>query len=256
MANLAILDAEVNAFQDFDRSVVGNDPVQPQQGALSGYEPDRQDNRAAGSRRRSFADFCGGDLMSALAEFSAPVDKRSLDRAAGDKFRQAIVAGKIAPCARLKEANLALQFQLSRGTVRTALHRLVAEGLVAQRPYSGWQVVSLSSYDAWELYTLRGSLEALAARLAAANMNDTGRHKLWEAFGRLKTAVRAKNDEAITDADFAIHKMIVDLAGHKRLAARSWNNRPGSISPRQTPYAPQPIEKSDLLQWTDPQIAA
>jgi DNA-binding GntR family transcriptional regulator len=158
--------------------------------------------------------------MSALAEFSAPVDKRSLDRAAADKLRQAIVAGKIAPGARLKEANLALQFQLSRGTVRTALHRLVAEGLVAQRPYSGWQVVSLSSHDAWELYTLRGSLEALAARLAAANMNDTGRHKLWEAFGRLKTAVRAKNDEAMTDADFAIHKMIVDLAGHKRLAAQ------------------------------------
>src|SRR5262249_49947463 len=159
---------------------------------LTGYEPDRQDNRAAGSRRRSFAGFCGGDLMSALAEFSAPVDKRSLDRAAADKLRQAIVAGKIAPGARLKEANLALQFQLSRGTVRTALHRLVAEGLVAQRPYSGWQVVSLSSHDAWELYTLRGSLEALAARLAAANMNDTSRHKLWEAFGRLKTAVREK----------------------------------------------------------------
>jgi DNA-binding GntR family transcriptional regulator len=158
--------------------------------------------------------------MSALAEFSAPVDKRSLDRAAADKLRQAIVAGEIAPGARLKEANLALQFQLSRGTVRTALHRLVAEGLVAQRPYSGWQVVSLSSQDAWELYTLRGSLEALAARLAAANMNETGRHKLGEAFARLKTAVRVKNDEAITHADFAIHKMIVELAGHKRLAAQ------------------------------------
>jgi DNA-binding GntR family transcriptional regulator len=158
--------------------------------------------------------------MSALAEFSAPVDKRSLDRAAADKLRHAIVAGKITPGARLKEANLALQFQLSRGTVRTALHRLVAEGLVAQRPYSGCQVVSLSSHDAWELYTLRGSLEALAARLAATNMNETCRQKLWEAFGRLRTAVRAKNDEAITDADFAIHKTIIDLAGHKRLAAQ------------------------------------
>jgi DNA-binding GntR family transcriptional regulator len=158
--------------------------------------------------------------MSALAEFSGPIDKRSLDRAAADKLRRGIVAGEIIPGARLKEADLAMQFQLSRGTVRTALHRLVAEGLVAQRPYSGWQVVSLSSHDAWELYTLRGSLEALAARLAAENMNELHRQKLWETFGRLKSAVRVKNDEAITDADFAIHKMIIQLAGHQRLAAQ------------------------------------
>ncbi len=158
--------------------------------------------------------------MSALAEFSDPIDKRSLDRAAADKLRRAIVAGEIIPGARLKEADLAMQFQLSRGTVRAALHRLVAEGLVAQRPYSGWQVVSLSSHDAWELYTLRGSLEALAARLAAENMNESRRQKLGEAFGWLKLAVRAKNDALITDADFAIHKMIIELAGHKRLAAQ------------------------------------
>jgi DNA-binding GntR family transcriptional regulator len=159
-------------------------------------------------------------VLSALAEFSAPINKRSLDRAAADKLRRAIVTGKIAPGTRLKEAELAMQFQLSRGTVRAALHRLVAEGLVTQRPYSGWQAVSLSSHDAWELYTLRGSLEALAARLAAANMNETRRQQLWEAFVHLKTAVRAKNDEAITDADFAIHKKIIELAGHKRLAAQ------------------------------------
>jgi DNA-binding GntR family transcriptional regulator len=158
--------------------------------------------------------------MSALAEFSGPIDKRSLDRAAADKLRRAIVAGEIVPGARLKEADLAVQFQLSRGTVRAALHRLVAEGLVAQRPYSGWQVVSLSSHDAWELYTLRATLEALAARLAAETMSDSRRQKLWEALGRLKSAVRMKDDELITDADFAIHKMIIELAGHKRLAAQ------------------------------------
>src|SRR5262249_23700505 len=61
-----VLDAEVYAFEDFDRAVVGNDPVQPQQGAHpslsslscrlltmrkeSGHEPDGQDVRAAANR--------------------------------------------------------------------------------------------------------------------------------------------------------------------------------------------------------------
>lgn len=47
----------------------------------------------------------------------------------------------------------------------------MSEGLVKQKPYSGWEVASSTSEDAWELYTLRSSLEDLTAQLAAANPN-------------------------------------------------------------------------------------
>jgi len=39
------------------------------------------------------------------------------------------------------------------------------------------------------------------------------------AFKKLKAAVKHADDKEITDADLAIHKTIVALAGHKRLAA-------------------------------------
>jgi len=76
--------------------------------------------------------------MSALADFSVHIEKRSLNGAAADSLRQAIVTGIVAPGARLTEVALARQMDLSRGTVRAALHRLVTEGLVVQRPYAGW----------------------------------------------------------------------------------------------------------------------
>jgi DNA-binding GntR family transcriptional regulator len=156
--------------------------------------------------------------MPALAALSAPIEKRSLNDAAADQLRQAIVTGAVAPGARLTEVALAGRMNLSRGTIRAALHRLVTEGLVVQRPYAGWEVASLTSRDAWELYTLRGALEALAAKLAAENMDATKRRTLMEAFERLTAAASFNDPKAITDADLSLHKTIVSLSGHRRLA--------------------------------------
>ena len=70
----------------------------------------------------------------------------------------------------------------------------------------------------WELYTLRGALEALAAKLAAENMDATKRRTLMEAFERLTAAASFNDPKAITDADLSLHKTIVLLSGHRRLA--------------------------------------
>ena len=99
--------------------------------------------------------------MSVLAGFAGPIEKRSLNGVATDTLRQAIVTGALAPGAKLTETALANRMELSRGTVRAALHRLVSEGLVVQRPYAAWEVVSLTARDARELYTLRGALEVI-----------------------------------------------------------------------------------------------
>lgn len=151
---------------------------------------------------------------------TGPVDKQSLDRAAADRIRQAITSGAISPGTRLTEASLAEELALSRGTIRVALHSLLAEGLVSLRPYSGWHVLTLNSHDAWELYTLRSCLEALAARLAAQKIDEAGRNKILLAFDNLNFAVEHADDKAVTNADFALHKAIIALAGHQRLAAQ------------------------------------
>jgi len=149
----------------------------------------------------------------------APVKQLSMDRVVAERIRNAITKGTFRPGSRLTEANLAETLAVSRGTVRAGLHRLLSEGLVVLRPYSGWHVPTLDARDAWELYTLRGCLEPLASRLAAENINDENVEMLMAAFKKLKAAVKHADDKEITDADLAIHKTIVALAGHKRLAA-------------------------------------
>ncbi|TPQ35305.1 GntR family transcriptional regulator [Cupriavidus pinatubonensis] len=148
------------------------------------------------------------------------IDKRSLDRQAADWIRDAIFSGDLAPGSRLTEISLATQIGLSRSTVRAGMQRLASEGLLIQHAYTGWEVVSLSAEDAWELYTLRSNLEGMAASLAAANIDDAGRTQLRKALAELKSAIANKDRRGIAEADLAFHKTVVALSRHRRLIAQ------------------------------------
>ncbi|MET0313705.1 MAG: GntR family transcriptional regulator [Hansschlegelia sp.] len=154
--------------------------------------------------------------MAALPTLE-PLRKQSLDRAAADNLRRAIVSGALAQGTRLTEMRLAEQFELSRGTVRAALQRLASEGLVVQRPYSGWDVAALSVKDAWELSTLRSSFEALAARLGAERIDAEGRRSVESAFDALKVAADGGRADEVVGADMALHRTLVALSGNRRL---------------------------------------
>jgi DNA-binding GntR family transcriptional regulator len=146
-----------------------------------------------------------------------PVEKRLLDRQAADLIRTNILTGLLPPGRRLPEAQLALELAVSRGTVRAALAQLAHERLVRQVAFTKWEVSGTSLRDAWEVYTLRSSLEGLAARLAARWGSDEGRTRLREVGRLLTSAIRDARFQDITEADFRVHQEIVAMTGHARL---------------------------------------
>lgn len=147
-----------------------------------------------------------------------PIKRLPAEQLTANELRRLITAGELAPGSRLTEVNLAEQLNVSRGTVRIALHQLSQEGLIVQTPYTGWTVMSITPDDVWELYTLRATLESMAARLATERLTDEGAAALWATFEKLQSArQRGEPVRVIVDADFEIHKTIVGLAGHKRL---------------------------------------
>ena len=147
-----------------------------------------------------------------------PIRKKSAEVEAAEALRNHVVGGGVPPGGRLTEMRLSEALGLSRSTVRTALHQLANEGLVVQLPYTGWSVTTLSSTDAWELYTLRGSLEALAARLLTENLDGQKKDHLNRALDQLIEACERRDEAAIADRDLGLHKMVVSLSGHRRLA--------------------------------------
>lgn len=146
-----------------------------------------------------------------------PVRRQSAEAQAASILRDHILSGAVPPGARLTEMALADQLGISRATLRTGLQRLAGEGIIVQIPYTGWEVVALSARDIWELWTLRGSLEGLAARIAAGRMTPDRCDRLTRALGALEEACRGGRFQEVNEADFAFHRLIVGFADHARL---------------------------------------
>lgn len=145
---------------------------------------------------------------------------QSLEVQATEVLRDLILAGYFLPGFRLIETQLAKKLNLSRATIRTALHQLVHEGLVIQVLHKGWTVRTFTLQDTWELFTLRTALESLAARLACEAMTPKGEKTLRNTLKRLKNAVLNGDLKAIADVDFQLHKAIIQLSGHQQLQAQ------------------------------------
>jgi len=88
-------------------------------------------------------------------------------RSVVEALRDAIVDGEFAPNQRLVEADLSERFGASRGSIRTALLELGAEGLVERVQNRGARVRAVSLAEAIEITEVRMVLEGLCAAKAA-----------------------------------------------------------------------------------------
>lgn len=89
-----------------------------------------------------------------------------------DDLREQILDWTLPPGAPLGEVELASRLGVSRTPLRTALSRLVADGLAVARSGRGVSVAQVSVRDLREVFELRAALEGQAARLAAARRDE------------------------------------------------------------------------------------
>ena len=102
--------------------------------------------------------------------------------------RTAILAGVLAPGARLRQEELADVFGTSRIPVREALRALEYEGLVTSEPHRGFTVTSLDADDVQEVYDLRILLESEAVKLALPLLTADDLEDLERLFARMQSA--------------------------------------------------------------------
>jgi len=83
------------------------------------------------------------------------------------QLREMILAGELAGGARIAELAIVERLGMSRTPIRAALMRLEQEGLLQALPGGGYAVRTFSEPEVADAIELRGTLEGLAARLAA-----------------------------------------------------------------------------------------
>src|SRR5690606_10385817 len=111
-----------------------------------------------------------------------PIERKPAEQQVTDNLRSYLLSGGVAAGSKLTETEVATHLGVSRATARSGMHRLAGEGILIQVPYTGWQVMPITPDDVWELWTLRGSLEGLAARLVCESMTDSRRQTILDSF--------------------------------------------------------------------------
>jgi DNA-binding GntR family transcriptional regulator len=130
------------------------------------------------------------------------------------RLLDAISEGSLAPGERITQEDIAARLAVSRQPVLQALRLLKRDGLVLDAPGRGVLVAPLDVQWMRGIYQVRGALDALAARLAAARRTKLD-PKLIE-HGR--KAARARNVKAMIDADVAFHQAIYAASGNPLIA--------------------------------------
>ena len=130
------------------------------------------------------------------------------------RLLDAISEGTLAPGERLTQDDLAQRFAVSRQPVLQALRLLKKDGFVEDAPGRGVQVTPLDVDWIAQVYQVRGSLDALAVRLAAER-----RAQLDPELMRQGRWVHQTRDvQAMIQADLAFHRAIYQASGNPLIA--------------------------------------
>lgn len=139
------------------------------------------------------------------------------------RLRELILTGELGSGERLTEQALVDRLGMSRTPIRTALVRLAEEGLLAPQPAGGFAVQSFSETEIHDAIEIRGTLEGVAARLAAERgVKPKALGELKDVLARLDDVVSGPLGEEGFQQYIALnarfHEVVVELAASDLLA--------------------------------------
>lgn len=120
-----------------------------------------------------------------------------------------IVLGHVLPGARLEEAMLAQQFNVSRTPIREALKQLSIMGLVESRPNRGSVVASITTTRLAHMFEAIGELEATCARYSAQRMTDMEREQLRTLHAEGRAAMQLRRMDLYDQHNGDLHSLIL-----------------------------------------------
>jgi DNA-binding GntR family transcriptional regulator len=133
-------------------------------------------------------------------------------------IRARIIRGIFLPGQRLTEGELATDLGVSRTSIREAVRVLESHGLIRIQPYFGTFVAELSPKEADDLLEVQGSLEPLAAGLAAQRRTNAHVRELWAIVEEgQRAAAEGRTDDA-SDLHGRFHATLAAASDNASLA--------------------------------------
>ncbi|GAA4156779.1 FCD domain-containing protein [Leifsonia shinshuensis] len=144
---------------------------------------------------------------------TTPIATLSVADAAEAHLRALLFGGAFEAGQELRDTVLARELGIARPTARTAVLRLISEGLLERRPGRSARVRTFTAADVKDSYDVRRLIEFEAVRIITQQSRSTTR--IEEALADFKKA--GDSWEAGPDADARFHTAVVAATGSPRL---------------------------------------
>lgn len=147
-----------------------------------------------------------------------PIAYESLGEQVYRSVRDLIVSQVYPPGSKLNVEQLGRELGVSRTPVWDAMRRLESEALVEVVPRHGVFVTNYGVTKIRDLFAVRGTLEGLAARQAAAQLTPAARGAMTAALRELRRAARRKDLDHYSHAAIRFHDTVLAAANNQVLA--------------------------------------
>jgi DNA-binding GntR family transcriptional regulator len=127
-------------------------------------------------------------------------------------LRNLLIAGRFPPNHRLTEAELGTLLDVSRGTVRSVIVRLVQEGYLTSEPNRGVRTRMFSVEEAVEILEAREILESALAGKAAERATDEELAELSGICEQMATAEYDRQEAEYSKLNRRFHQLVRDAA--------------------------------------------
>lgn len=142
-------------------------------------------------------------------------------KSARDLIRWALLKrisdGVYLPGERLKEMELAHEFEVSQAPVREAFRELESLGVLVSEHYRGTRVREISSRETYDAYQLRGYLEEIATQLIPLQRLKDEIGAIEGLQVSMRKAARTDDADGYARANTQFHRSIVSLASNQTL---------------------------------------
>src|SRR3982075_948124 len=163
--------------------------------------------------------------MSTLArtDFADVPETDTLSERAASLVERDIIAGHLAPGARLGIVDLVQRYDIGATPLREGLSRLISRGLIVGIGQRGFRVADVSREDLLDITRMRTVVEIEALRLAIAHGDDAWEAGILSALHQMRRHIQRTGNEFREGApDFdrlhkGFHTALLAACGSKRL---------------------------------------
>lgn len=142
---------------------------------------------------------------------------KTLPSAVYNDLKESILSGKLKHDAKLTEAKLCKQYNVSRTPVREALRQLEVDGLIEYIPNRGAFVRGFTSRDVEDMVEILTSLELIAIRKAIQRITDEELEEMKEIFEFMEFYTQQRDVDKMVSINAAFHQTIYNATHNKTL---------------------------------------